>query len=360
MPRRRRVPSYRLHSPSGQAVVTLSGKDRYLGVHGSEESRAEYDRLVGEWLAVGRCVEAKPEAAPALTVNDLLLAYWEFADGYYRKDGRPTSEWHLMKSALRVVRRLYGPTKAGEFGPNALKACREELIERGQKRRTVNHYVGRIKRMFKWGVANELLPAGAFHGLQAVDGLRRGRSRAPDGPGVGPVSEEAVEAILALVSRPVAAMVRLQLLTGMRPGEVVTMRVEDLERSGRVWQYRPASHKNEHRGQDRSIAIGPQGQTVLWPFLQLQKDGYLFGGARRGRERHDVVSYRKAIARACAKAEIPVWKPHQLRHTAATRLRKQFGIEAARVILGHRSSAVTEIYAEVDRSRAVEVMGEVG
>ena len=49
-----RTPSYRHHRPSGQAVVTLGGRDVYLGKFASPESRAEYDRLVAEWLASGR------------------------------------------------------------------------------------------------------------------------------------------------------------------------------------------------------------------------------------------------------------------------------------------------------------------
>jgi hypothetical protein len=45
-----RTPSYRLHKPSGQAVVTLGGRDVYLGKFETPESRAEYDRVVAEWL----------------------------------------------------------------------------------------------------------------------------------------------------------------------------------------------------------------------------------------------------------------------------------------------------------------------
>jgi hypothetical protein len=40
------TPSYRHHKPSGQAVVTLDGRDFHLGRPGSPESRAEYDRLI--------------------------------------------------------------------------------------------------------------------------------------------------------------------------------------------------------------------------------------------------------------------------------------------------------------------------
>ena len=45
-PAPRRVPSYRHHKPTGQAVVTVDGHDIYLGKYRTNESRAEYDRLI--------------------------------------------------------------------------------------------------------------------------------------------------------------------------------------------------------------------------------------------------------------------------------------------------------------------------
>ena len=45
---------YRKHKASGQAIVTLNGKDNYLGTHGTAASKREYDRLISEWLANGR------------------------------------------------------------------------------------------------------------------------------------------------------------------------------------------------------------------------------------------------------------------------------------------------------------------
>ena len=103
-------------------------------------------------------------------------------------------------------------------------------------------------------------------------------------------------------------------------------------------------------------------------------------------DRYTTDSYRRAIARACDQAFPPPaplakregetdeewqtrltawqkahrWHPHQLRHNAATELRKEFGIEAARIILGHRSAAITEVYAEKDEQQAVEAMMKVG
>ena len=54
------------------------------------------------------------------------------------------------------------------------------------------------------------------------------------------------------------------------------------------------------------------------------------------------------------------WHPHQLRHNAATFLRKEFGLETARIILGHRSAAITEVYAELDQQKAMEAIVKVG
>src|SRR4051812_11846043 len=126
---RPRVPSYRLHKPSGQAVVTIAGRDVYLGKHGTPGSRAEYDRLISEWMAAGRAsVTPAPRSAGApesdVSVAEILLAYLRFADGSYRKDGEPTREPSLLRLSFRPLHRLYGSALAREFGPLALKAVR--------------------------------------------------------------------------------------------------------------------------------------------------------------------------------------------------------------------------------------------
>ena len=77
-------------------------------------------------------------------------------------------------------------------------------------------------------------------------------------------------------------------------------------------------------------------------------------------DRYDTDSYGRAITYGCKRAGVPKWHPHQLRHNAATRLRKEFGLDVARVILGHSSPVVTEVYAEVDRAKAIVVMGRIG
>lgn len=54
------------------------------------------------------------------------------------------------------------------------------------------------------------------------------------------------------------------------------------------------------------------------------------------------------------------WHPHQLRHTTATKLRAEFGLEPAQVILGHKTLVATQIYAEKNVKTAIQIMAQVG
>lgn len=400
--RKVRIPSLCRHKASGQAVVRLNGRDVYCGRWGSPEARERYERLVAEWLAAGRALpdepgtaaprQAEPANPPGLTVTEVLAAYWPFAEVHYRNDGQRTSELDNVREALQPLRRLYGSTPAAAFGPKALKAVRQAMIEAGLSRGVINSRIGRIKRAFRWAVEEELVPPGVFHGLQAVRGLLRGRSAAREVLPVRPVEEEHVRATLPHLSMQVSAMVELMWLTGMRVGEVVQMRTANLDRSGELWVYRPERHKTAHHGHARTVVLGPKAQAVMRPFLKADPQAPLFSPQEAEEERrrqlrasrrtpltpsqrarartahparspgasYGTAPVYRAIARACRKAGVPRWHPHQLRHTAATRLRKQFGIEAARVILGHHSPAMTDLYAEIDEARAREIMKAVG
>jgi integrase len=77
-------------------------------------------------------------------------------------------------------------------------------------------------------------------------------------------------------------------------------------------------------------------------------------------DRYTPDSYGRAIRRACEWAGVPQWHPHQLRHSFATRIRRDFGLEAARLMLGHSSMVVTQVYAEQDRQLAMKIAAKVG
>ncbi len=365
---------------------------------------------MARWLAHGRTL---PALQADLTVNDIILAYDKHAEGYYRPgaDGKPSTELGCIRDALKVLKALFGRTAAKDFGPKKLKAVRQHMLEKGWCRTYANHQVDRVRRVFRWAVSEEMLPGDVYHALQAVPGLRRGLAGVRESEPVRPVPEAFVNAALPFMPPTVRAMVDLQLLTGMRPGETCIMRAIDIDMSGRVWTYRPETHKTAHHGHERTIYIGPKAQEVIRPWLSLDATAYLFSPAnaeamrnaerrqqrktplwpshvrrlerkrkatpkRAKRDRYDVTSYRRAIKRACKLADqkahednpevpaeeviIPTWHPHLLRHNAATNLRRGYGVELARIVLGHATAFTTEIYAEVDRQQAMEVIAEVG
>ena len=397
-----RTPSYRHHKPSGQAVVTLDGRDIYLGRYGTPQSRAEFDRLLAEWLSNGRRLPAPASAhGTDLSVNELSLAYLAFADGYYTKRGKPTSEPGSIRQTIKPLRQLYGHTLAREFGPLQLKAVRQAMIDAGLCRNEVNKRTGRIVRLFKWAVGEGIVPPSLHHGLIAVSGLRRGRADVRESEPVKPVPDAFVDAIRPHVPPQLWAMVELMRLSGMRPQEVCLMRTIDIDRSGRVWIFTPETHKTEHHGRERRIYLGPTAQEILRPWLRMELTAYLFSPReamqhrlaerRRNRkskvqpsqknrskakpkrkpgERYDTRSLYHAVAYGIRKAQdaakkagerpIADWHPNQLRHNAATRLRREFGLDVARAVLGHSSPVVTEVYAELDGAKAAEAMERVG
>ncbi|NLF69173.1 MAG: recombinase XerD [Candidatus Anammoximicrobium sp.] len=266
-----KAPKYRHHKASDQAVVTIQGKDYYLGPWKSRTSRQEYDRLIAEYLANGRIGR---DAANHLwvTVAELMASYVRWAKTYYCN----SSELPAVAYSFRPLKELYSKTPAAEFGPIKLKAVRQRMIEAGLCRTEINKRIGRVKRLFKWGVENELVPPSVFHGLQAVRGLARGRSEARESKPVKPVPEAFVDAIKPKVAPQIWTMIELQRLTGMRPGEVTVMRTCDIDTSGRVWIYTPASHKTARFGHRRQIYLGPQAQAVLRSWLRTDLQAYLF------------------------------------------------------------------------------------
>ena len=401
--RRPRVPSYRLHKPSAQAVVTLGGKDFYLGRHGSPESRAEYDRLIAEWLAEGRPNYGGSWAlGQSITVNELILAFANDAQRRYTD----RSFNGTVKPALRRLRRLYGPTPVAEFGPKKLRAFQraltQEAIDDGATTRpalsrdSINRMTRWVRTCFKWGVAEELVPPDVLHGLQAVEPIRRGQSGTRETKGVEPISDDVVNRTLAALPKVLSDMVRLQRLTGMRPGEVCAMALRSIDMSDdEVWYYRPARHKTAIHGCAREVPIGPRGQAILRDYFNRPLDEPLFTpaeaeaqrkAARReaavtpmtpSRARRDAAranrpkrrfnkgfsteAYGLAIRRACEQLGIePHWTPNQLRHARATELRREFGLDAAGAVLGHTKLETTQIYAERTRDLSADIARKTG
>ncbi|MFV1967217.1 MAG: tyrosine-type recombinase/integrase [Pirellulaceae bacterium] len=386
------VPRYRKHKGSGQAVVTIAGQDHYLGPHGTKVSKREYDRLICEWLTAGRPA-CHHDGATDITVTELIAAYLSWAKQYYRRDGESTGYVERLKSTLRLLRETYGHTEVAAFRPVGVETLQQKMVDLGHSRGYINQCVAKIKRIFRWGVFKELVPVEVLQRIETVPSLKKGRTEAPETAPVTPVEDATVDATLPHLPCVVADMVCFQRLTGCRPQDVYNLRPRDVDTSGAVWLYRPGKHKAAHHGRERIVLIGPKAQDILRPYLLRDKEAPCFSPAdsekkrrcaqhanrktplscgnhpgtnrtrkpkRTAGDRYDRNSYARAVKRACDKAGVEHWSPNQLRHSAGTQIRKEYGLEAAQVILGHAKADVTQIYAERDLARAVEIMREVG
>jgi integrase len=281
------------------------------------------------------------------------------------------------------------------------------LIDAGHSRQYINKLMPVITRTFKWAASEEIISGSIYQALRTVEGLKRGRTSAHDTEPVLPVATDIVEATLPHLPVVVADMVRVQRATGARPGEVCQLRPCDLDRSADVWEYRPPDHKTAYRGRERIIYVGPTAQQVLLPYLLRDAQSNCFQPTESEKKRHEEMraqrktkvqpsqqnrrkprpkrvpktaynkdSYNKAITRAIRKANrqrtkkaaetgvdpvlLPHWHPNQLRHSKATEIRRQFGLEAAQVVLGHAKADVTQVYAERDHALAADVMRQIG
>ncbi|OAI56442.1 hypothetical protein AYO47_02055 [Planctomyces sp. SCGC AG-212-M04] len=392
MPRQNRIPGYLEHKATGQARTVIDGVTHYLGPYGSRESKARYHELI-EPLRSERASALFPE----MTVGQLVVLFIEHALGYYVKNGRPTSEVHCVRMAAKPLVELFRQSQCRDFGPQKLRTVRDAIVATGCCRYTVNRSVRRIVRIFRWGVSYEYVAPSVLAALETIEPLRAGRSTAQERPPVPPVDVDIVEKTLPHLPTAAKAAVQLQLATGMRPAEVLSLRMDELEISDDIWEYRPRSHKTEHHGRARVVCIGPRGQDVLRPWLTGSSEDFVFSPHLDKRRPYTPAAYRRAITRACELAfEMPkeirrigsairklpeqdreaekcrlrlaaakwrrqhCWSPNRLRHTFGTMARKVGGIEAARVTLGHSSAVTSEIYAERDLAEARKVVKQIG
>jgi integrase len=414
------IPTYRQKVINGtpRAVVTVytsKGQRKEIllpGVFNSEESRQGYECILIELRTNGGTKPAKDASSRALAVNEVVLRYLtEHAATYYVDPitKEPTTEQSGIREAVRPLLRLYGHLPINEFDSLCLQAVQDAMAtgltltdkERASKlnhkrpiglaRTTINRHIDRIKRIMRWGCVKKIVPADNLVNIEAVEGLRQGRSIARETEIVKPIDPAFVEMTLPYMPETPADMVRVMLLSGCRVGELCRLKGCELDRTSPVWIYKPLRHKTATRGHIRTITFGPKAQLILRKYLKADPNAYLFSPTeqdehireakrearkskvqpsqldrskpnpkRKPGECYNAHAVNHAIRRACAAADVERWHTHRLRHTAALNILREFGPEGARSALGHKTLNLTLLYAGIDLERAKDVASKIG
>ena len=371
-----------------RAFVYWKKRKFYFGKWGSREA----SKAFSEWLHQVYKNPTAPSPQSRITVVECIDLYLEHASRYYSVDGVSTQEFLNVSAAMQTLWDHADGLKAAEFGPRKLIDIQNALskstiddeegkpIKLRYARNTINARIHRIRRCFRWCASQEYISADIVTALEMVPAIAKGRTDTRETLPVESVPISVVRLTLPFVSPTVSAMVRVQMLCGMRPQDVCGMTGGGITRTGDIWLYRPTDHKTAYLGKELVKAIPPAARSILEPLLRDDATAPIFSPldsldhwrsterrperkpvvSKRSRTAYTTASYGKSIVYGIARAAkagvtVPHWTPNQLRHSIATQLRGTAGIEAAQLFLGHSKPDTTLIYAE----RSVETLSEI-
>ncbi len=386
----RHVPKYCQHH-NGQAYVYHKAIQNschrlYLGKYGSEESLRRYRQFLKRLE-----LSLQPDELPSLksdpSVLETVIHYDEYAKLHYKRPDGIAKEYGQMRHALTFLMEIFGDELACEIGPKSLRILQRHMVKRDYARSYINRTISRIKRFYRWASAEEIVPPEHYHKLLCVRGLQFGEMGVREAEKVTSACPQSVQGILEYLPPVVGAMVQVQYLCGMRPGEVCIMRSDTLKTDEEVWWYTPHKHKNEWRGHTLVKAIPKAAQEILRPFLQSEGE-FLFSpmaswkhgrqsaestrttkrypseikrvqrrsASRRRRknkrqpgEHYTTQSYGRAVKNAFKKAaedglHLESFTPNQLRHAILSFITNKINQEAAQRYAGHEKLDTTSIY----------------
>lgn len=377
------LPTYLEHAPSGQARIVWGGKTIYLGKYGSPESHAKHAQICAEIMATGSIMTNDGR----IRVVELVAKF--MADMHKEYTERGSREAIQMQRAMNYLVESHGQDFADEISPRKLLILQKAWIAKPMAKATVNMYTSYIVRLFEWASRYEYVSPQVWHGLQSVGRIKERHAVKPTKI-VRTVDWSQVEAIRSHIAPVLWAVIQVQWFTGMRAEEVLRMTPGQIDQAN--WCYSLTEHKTKAHMNEKLVFLGPQVRAVIEPYLKdrpadmplfspveaqaqryqkmraerktkvqpSQKSRAKQSPARRPGLRYQNTSYFRAIRAACERAGIEPWSSHQLRHSKATIVRKQFGLEGTQLTLGHKSIKTSEIYAEPDMELAKRIAEETG
>ncbi len=354
------APQVREHKTHGLDYVWYQGKPKYLGPTGSAKARKAYREFLDEWEANHKEIVA---VAPTSDLARHVDAYVAALKGTISPGERDD-----IRRNLGTLSAKFGQWQPDQFRAKELKDLRKTWILAGHVRGTINKAVGRVRRFFRYLVAEELAAPETLAILQALPDLPPG-GPAEDNPEVEPVPEADFWATLEHLGEPAKTVALIQFYGGLRPGAACSIKADEIYREGEVVVGRrvlkiPAGlwlFIREPTGRRQKTAVhvfGPKLQAVLAPAIEARPAGQLFR-RERGSD-YDRHIYHLQVSEAAAKAKVAHWHPHMIRHLFVTRMDAETDLLTASEAAGHASASVSLIYLQRRILQVAEVVKRMG
>lgn len=340
---------WRVRLPGSQKREAIPLRDPYTGRATPDKSKAEKiaQRI---WNEAERAGGLAPERVQGCTVGR-LRAMW--LEAQTRAEEADTNTSALAPLARRP---------ADSIRASEILQIQDRLAETLAVR-TVNRRVRAIASVFAFGASRDLVPAEIAWGIRMIAPVR-GETGSFGMPDIIAVRET-----LAVCTPTLWRMVVLQMLTGLRSGELCQIRRGDIAREGQDLVLTIAKHKTRKTIGTKTLVLGPRAFELLEPLLTKREGEYLFtpaeseaerGRVKECRECYDSRSYYHALEFARTAAGASHWHPHQLRHLASTEIADVMSEQHARAVMGHTTVAMTRGYIHEQRRKAREVAEKMG
>ena len=296
-------------------------------------------------LVAAMAGEFKPDEEPPKRLSALVDRYLEWAEA-----NRPGSV-SARRSHAKVIKKHLGDPMLDDLDPLSIERMKRAYRAGGRAPASVNRVLATLKHAVRLASDWGWIQPSTAQRLRSVKLFKEPPGR------VRFLAPQERSSLLEVVPGDLHGVVLTALLRGLRLGEVLALRPENIDLSRR--QLLVANSKN---GRARRIPIN----DILAPVLkgavtqaQEAEAQWLFTNSKGKKHRADSVSRR--FNRAVEKASLDDFRFHDLRHDFATRVRgKNVGLDVIAKLLGHQSLAMAQRYAHVHDAALVEAVAGLG
>lgn len=372
------------------AYVSVRGHQIYLGKVGADAEK-NYRLFLIQW-ANGEFTESPvvPQKNEKISLQKLFCEYLKYINS---NKNVSQSDLNSIKIVIRRVLELFPDLLVENFRPIELDLFRKSMLQSGFNkkiripgklpakyelehrqfsRKYINKSVNRIKTIFSWGIARCLVSPNVHYALKYLTPIAEGETEAIEHEPRGIVDPVDIQKTLDLCPECYADIIRILLLTAMRPSELFRMTVGDIQINNDIWIYTPKKHKTQRKNKQRIIPLGPKVQSILQKNIENKSpEDFVFSpknGVRKNPKNHFSYSVGVAgrfITRLIRRAnengaEIKPWTLYQLRHTKISNVAMAEGEIAAQRIAGHSSLQTTEIYNHSALQETIQLAKKYG